>query len=191
MIFHFDPETHTYTLDGRTLLSVTSILKEAGMLVYPSGMQDAMMRGKYVHAATEMIDRGTLDWELLDDTLRPYCEAYAKFCRDKNPVIVLSEQRSYHPTHLYAGTPDRVVRMDGFTALLDIKTGTPNPATAIQVAAYKEMVRALDEIVCARCYALHLRDDGNYRLDEMKDRKRNYNLFLAALAVVRWKKESL
>ena len=191
MTFSFDPESHTYTLDGRTLLSVTSILKEAGMLVYPSGMQDAMMRGRYVHSATEMIDRGTLDWELLDDTLLPYCTAYQKFLLDKNPEILLSEKPMYHAGHLFAGTPDRIILMDGITSLIDLKSGTPHPATALQLAAYKEMIRVSEDIHCAKCFSLHLRDDGTYRLDEMKNLKTNYNLFLAALAVVRWKKENL
>ncbi len=190
MTFSFDPESHTYTLDGRTLLSVTSVLKETGMLVYPQSAMEAMLRGKYVHAATEMIDRGTLDWEILDDTLRPYCEAYQRFIEDKRPEILLSEKPLYHATYLFAGTPDRVVTMDGATCLIDAKTGVPHPATAIQLAAYREMVRVSEDISCSKCFSLHLRDDGTYRLNEIGDMKRNYNLFLAALTVERWKKEA-
>lgn len=190
MTFSFDPESHTYTLDGRTLLSVTSVLKEAGMLVYPQSALEAMLRGRYVHAATEMIDRGSLDWEILDDTLRPYCEAYRRFIEDKQPEILLSERPLYHAQHLFAGTPDRVVKMDGATCLIDAKTGSPHPATALQLAAYREMVRVSENIACSKCFSLHLRDDGTYRLNEIGEMKRNYNLFMAALSIVRWKQEA-
>jgi len=151
-----------------------------------------MDRGTYVHAATEMIDKGTLDWNALDDTLRPYCEAYSKYCQSANMgEILISERPMYHAQYLYAGTLDRVVKMNGLTSLIDIKSGSPHPATALQVAAYAELVRANEDTHVSKGYVLYLRDDGTYRLDEVKDLKRNLQIFLAALTVVRWKEENL
>ncbi len=187
-MFTFRGEDHSYWLDGRELESVTEILSLSGIADYRFSNADAMARGSYVHTATEMIDRGTLDWEILDDTLRPYCEAYQRFIEDKRPEILLSEKPMYHAAYLYAGKPDRVFLMDGVTSLADMKTGVPNRATQIQVAAYREMVRVSEDIHCAKCFSLHLRDDGTYRLDEIKDLKRNFQIFLGAMVVERWKK---
>lgn len=149
-----------------------------------------MTRGKYVHSATEMIDRGTLDWEGLDPELAPFCTAYRHFLEDKRPEIILSEKPLYHATHLFAGTLDRLMKMDGGMAIIDIKSGAPSPATAIQVAAYRELVKVNEDAIPTKCFSLHLRDDGTYRLNECGDHRRNYQIFLAALTVVRWKKEA-
>lgn len=190
MSFTFDHVTHVYDLDGRILESVTAVLGMAGMVDSRHFSEESRIRGTYVHAATELIDRGTLDWSDLDPVLVPYCEAYQAFVEDKRPEIILSEKPLYHAQHLYAGTLDRLVRMDGAVALIDIKSGVPSPATAIQVAAYRELVKVNEDIIPTKCFSLHLRDDGAYRLIECGDHRRNYQIFLAALTVARWKKEA-
>jgi len=81
------------------------------------------------------------------------------------------------------------LRDDGKLILIDIKTGQPHPAVDIQVAAYRELVWAAEGIECAGCKVLYLRDDGTYRLVESKNHRRNLNVFLAALTIIRWKKE--
>ena len=191
MTFRFDPEKHEYFLGDRKLESVTEILERSGIADYRFSNEEAMTRGRYVHTATEMIDRNTLDWPILDDTLRPYCEAYQRFIEDKRPEILLSEKPMYHAQHLFAGTLDRVVKMDGGVALIDIKSGAPSPATAIQVAAYRELVKVNEDIIPTKCFSLHLRDDGTYLLNEIKNLNRNHSIFLAALTVERFKKEAV
>lgn len=190
-MFTFRESDHSYWLDARRLDGVTEILRDAGMVNGSWFTEESRTRGTYVHAATEMIDKGSLDWTALDPVLIPYCQAYQKFVEDKRPVILLSEKHLYHAVHLYAGTPDRVVTLDGATALIDLKTGVPAPATAIQVAAYRELVRVNEDIIPAKCFSLHLRDDGTYRLAEINDLRRHFNIFLAALTVVRWRRENL
>jgi hypothetical protein len=189
-MFIFREEDHSYWLGDRRLESVTEILERSGIADYRWTNEDAMTRGKYVHTASEMIDRGTLDWAALDPILRPYCEAYQKFIEDKHPEILLSEKPMYHPDYLFAGTPDRAMRMDGAIVLPDLKSGAPNRATAIQTAAYRELVRVSEGISCRKCFSLHLRVDGNYRLNAIDNIQRCWNIFLAALTVERYKKEA-
>lgn len=192
MIFRFVEETHEYFLGDRPIPSVTQVLQGAGLLNYPASLADAKLRGTYVHRATEMIDRGTLDWETLDPILRPYCEAYASFCSAMNmEEILISEKPMYHSSFHFAGTPDRVATINGVRAVIDIKSGSPHPATALQVAAYRELVRDHEAIPFLKGFSLHLRDDCTFRLDEIADLNRNYQIFLAALSVVRWKEEYL
>ncbi len=189
-MFEFREEDHSYWLDGRRLESVTEILSLSGIADYRFSNGEAMTRGSYVHTATEMIDRGTLDWSILDDTLRPYCEAYQRFIEDKRPEILLSEKPMYHAQYLYAGTLDRIIVVDGTTMLIDLKTGVPNRATAIQVAAYRELVKVNHDTVLTKCFSLHLREDGTYRLNPIENLRQNFSIFLAALTVERYKKEA-
>ncbi len=190
MIFRFAEEDHSYWLGELRMESVTETLVDAGMIDRRFFTEESRTRGKYVHTAAEMIDRGTLDWDALDDTLRPRCEAYAKFCRDANPEILLTETPMHHPVYFYAGTPDRIVKINGTRMLIDLKTGVPVPATALQLAAYKELIRANGTGFCSKCSALYLRDDGSYKLHEYPDHARNLQIFLSALTVARWKKEA-
>lgn len=185
-MFRFDPEKHEYFLADRRLESVTEIIAGAGLIDSRHFSEESRIRGTYVHRATEMVDKGTLDWTVLDSMLLPYCTAYQKFVEDLRPEIIHSEMPNYHPDYLYAGTLDRVVIFGKCAAVLDIKTGAPNPAVDLQLAAYRAMARP----GVGKSFALYLRGDSTYRLVESKDHRRNLTTFLAALTVVRWKKEA-
>jgi hypothetical protein len=139
-----------------------------------------------------MVDKGSLDWDALDPVLLPYCEAYQSFIEDCRPEILISEKPLYHAQRLYAGTPDRVVKMNDRMVIVDVKTGALNPANWLQVAAYRELVHVNEDISATQGAILCLQDDGKYRLktSNLKDMKRDYQIFLAALTVVRWKKEN-
>ena len=189
MTFRFLEETHEYFLADTPIRSVTQVLADVGMVDYRFGNENAALRGTYVHRATEMIDKGTLDWEGLDDILRPYCEAYRKWKEEAHPEIILSEKPMYHAKYLYAGTLDRVIRLNGSLVLIDIKTGVPSAATSVQVAAYIELARVNEDMHIFKGYVLHLRDDGTYRVNEVKDLKKQFQIFLAALTVARWRRE--
>ena len=192
-MFEFREADHSYWLSGRRMESVTEILSSSGIADYRWSNEETMTRGKYVHTATEMIDRGTLDWTILDDTLRPYCEAYQSFIEDKRPEILLSEKPMYHAQYLFAGTPDRVMRMDDSIILPDLKSGAPTRATFIQVSAYRELVSVSEGVSCRKMFALHLKNNGKYQLSDpisLMESKRYFHIFLSALTVERYKKEA-
>jgi hypothetical protein len=170
--------------------SVTEIISASGLADYSWSSPEAMQRGSYVHAASQMIDRCTLDWSSLDPVLMPYCEAYRNFIEDLRPGIVLSEKPLYHPSQLWAGTMDRVLSLGGRTVVLDIKSGALHPANWIQVAAYRELVDENEKITITQGAILCLQDDGKYRLHTCNrtDLKTNLNIFMAALTICRWKK---
>ena len=191
MTFRLDEATHEYWIGDRRLISVTQVLERAGMMDYRFGNDDARLRGTYVHDAAVMIDRGTLDWTILDPILAPYCRAYEKFIADAKPEILISERPMYHAQYMYAGKPDRVMTLNGFRGVFDLKSGSPHPATAVQIASYCELVRVNEDIPFLKGYSLHLRDDGTYRLDEISDLRRHFQTFLAAVTVARWKEEYL
>jgi len=189
MTFRFVEADHSYWLGEKRIPSVTGILRDAGLLNYHGSSDYYMGRGTYVHAATVMIDKGTLDWNALDDTLRPYCEAYRKFIEDARPEVLISERPMYHAAFLYAGCPDRVLMMNGRTVVVDIKSGVPIPANWLQISAYRELIAVNEDIHATQGGTLSLQDDGKYRFRtcNLKDMKRDFQIFLAALSIVRWK----
>lgn len=123
--------------NGRHLTSVGKVLDS----VHPMPFIDPfyLRRGQYVHAATELIDLGTLDWTTLDSRLEPYCRAYQAFIEMSHPVIELSEQIVVAPDYSYGGRLDRVFRLPRRERMIltDIKTGNGKEKRyQLQLAAY-------------------------------------------------------
>jgi len=193
MSFTFREEDHSYWLSDRRLDGVTETLGGAGMIDSRFFTEEARTRGQHVHRATEYIDKGSLDWTALDPVLVPYCEAYRKFIEDTRPEIILSEKASYHPQHLYAGRLDRILKIRDKLAIVDFSTGDPLPAKYVQVAAYWQLALVNEKISAPCGHTLWLRNDATYRLSPpigVTEMRRNFNIFLAALAICRWKKEA-
>lgn len=133
----FRPETHEYRVDGRLLLSVTQILKRAGYVRYEgAGGMFYANRGTTVHLATEFLDKGTLDFESIDEKIVPYLEQYRDFKATTGIAIEAIEERFHSVEDGYAGTRDRRVKIGSKRGVLDIKTGRPAPWHPLQTAGY-------------------------------------------------------
>lgn len=176
----FDEATHTYTLDGVELPSVTHIIRylavDKAKNADPNMAMIARERGSVVHEATVMYD---YSGEIPDDfpvEYAPYLEAYVQFVRDYKPQWILTEHAmgSNAMGMGYAGTLDRFGLIDGEYAILDIKTSykVDMPSLSAQLTAYlsllyKEYSPAIwDEILKKglNLYGLQLMRDGKYRL---------------------------
>ena len=166
MSFTFDPESHTYTLDGSVLPSVTQIIRAAGFMPnLPFYNEWARDRGSIVHTTLEWYDQDALDESTVEDRIVGYLEAYKRFREAKVVYHNQIEQPMYHDIYRYAGTPDRVCHIDARPAVLDIKTGKPEPWHGIQTAAYAAMLPPGH----AR-FGLYLSDAGTFSLVEHKNR---------------------
>jgi hypothetical protein len=107
----FDDKTHTFTCKGEVIPSVTQILKANRMT--PEGYEFIdpwyLQRGTFIHLATEMHDKGTLD-DFYDDTnILPYLEAYKTALRDNAWIVTGIEKKLWHPKLKYAGIIDRTI----------------------------------------------------------------------------------
>jgi hypothetical protein len=116
---------HWYTYQGRYIRSVSKILNR----IYPMPPDlDPwyLERGRAVHAATVLIDGGTLDWDGLDERLKPFCDAYRVFIETARPGVEASELVVVHPSYSYGARLDRVFSLPGQDRLLvvDIKCGS-------------------------------------------------------------------
>lgn len=159
-MIHFDPETHTYTLNGERLPSVTQILKPIyDFSAVPAGvLRRAAEYGTAVHKTVELYLKDDLDEGSLDDALKGPLEAFKTWHGDhpefRNRVPDI-ETLSCNAKLKYAGTPD-LLYPD--VAVIDIKSRPVNLLTdPIQLAAY-------DHFGCGKRerYVLELQQDGQY-----------------------------
>ena len=183
----FDETTHTYTLGGEILPSVTQIIKETGLAGDSNWTPDPfyLIRGTLVHQATALLDRNDLDEASVDPQIRGYLESYKRFLKETGFLPEVVEVPRFNPTLRYAGTPDRVGRLSGEGLVLDLKTGVSRPRWhKIQTAGYVLLSPEHPE----KRAALYLGGDGTFSLVEHTD-PHDSQVFLAALTVHRWKTE--
>lgn len=190
----FEPESHTYSIDGERIPSVTEVLSDVGIVDYShlpeSTREMALARGRAVHLATQFEDEGDLDEASIPDDLRGYLEAWRRFKRETRFVPELIEYRSFHPSHKYAGTLDRTGNLGGnvLNCLLDIKTNDAQEWVRYQLAAYAAFFDSPRKYIRM---SVELHADGSYRLKEFACRhwQSDINVFMSALNVYRAKRE--
>jgi hypothetical protein len=145
-----------------------------------------MERGTFIHKACELHDTGELDRETVDPVIFPYCTAYWRFLDETKFKPEVIEQRYTHRSYKYTGRIDRAGHLNGNFSLIDIKSGVESETDKLQAGAYWGLIEDVGVRV-KNCFDLYLREDGSYRLKEVADHRKMFNVFLAALTVWRWK----
>lgn len=183
----FNPTVHEYRLDGVVLPSVTTILKAEGFINTTHYTDSGRDRGTVVHEACHLFNVGQLDETTLDADIIPYVEAYKTFLTDTDFYVVESELRIHNATYGYAGTLDIIgyYPQGKRPYVVDIKTGTMMPWTALQLEAY---ALCLEEPHGRT--GLQLSAEGKYKATEFTDRK-DLQAWLAALTTYKWKQNNL
>ena len=184
----FDAEKHEYRFKGIIVPSVTQIIADAGLYGDTRYFTDYNReRGTLVHKVIELHLSGDLDHASIDPVLMPYYEAWLKFENDAEYVSDECECRMVNNIYRFAGTVDHIGYINGHYCIIDVKTGAYNPAWAIQLAAYELLLKSVGG---PKRFSLQLKDDGNYKLTEHKDRQ-DKNIFLSALSLYYWKENNL
>lgn len=170
----FDEATHTYTLCGIRLPSVTEITRFCAY-DYKSDRpwlaEAAAIRGTAVHEACALIDYGEEPEETPE--IAGYLKAYRRFLADYKPEWKLIEHPIGSILLGYAGTLDRFGTIDGAPAILDIKTGQLHDAAlSAQLTAYAELRQTETFLLPPEpaLYALKLSNDGTYILKRVEHR---------------------
>lgn len=99
-----------------------------------TAVDSAKSRGTDVHAGIEAMIAG-YDFAPSPETM-PYWFGWSRFLVKEKPEILFSEQTVINLTAGYGGTFDLDATVRGQRALIDVKTGAPKPAHALQLAAY-------------------------------------------------------
>lgn len=189
----FDKATHTYTLDGRPIPSVTQILRDVGIIdtSAPWYTEEARDLGSRVAIATHWHDWSVLDGDnpdfaklerLAPDAL-PYVKAWCDFLNQTHTRVIKSEVAVSNRVLRYAGTYDRLIDMNGKTYLIDIKTGRKENWHGLQTAAY---AGALQGYMLRG--AVYLSADGKWKFEPHNDPD-DWPAFQAACSVWHWKEK--
>ena len=174
-------ESHVYhDSAGRVVPGVTGIIRACGLMDENGWNDYARDRGRAVHKAVELYERGTLDPDSLDPAIVPYLAAWVEFKEQTGYVALECEQIVFHPIYRYAGTLDQVGVLDSKSAVVDLKTGAQAAWWGVQTAAYNAVAKRRVR------YSLELKGDGTWRLVQHTD-KRDINIFLACLTVAGWR----
>jgi hypothetical protein len=188
--FRFDPEDHAYYLGDEKLPSTTGILQAVG-IYKPSGFADEydMWVGSASHRAIELYCKGTLDENNLDKQLRPRLDAYRKFERATGfkPYKEWIERPSYSELWRYGFTPDLVGEFpNGDCGVVDAKSGSVDPATAIQTASYAHgLTDYFEGEKTFRRFGLKVDKEGRPGLVEFTDHK-DFAVWMNALSIYNW-----
>lgn len=180
----FDPVKHEYFFAGRKVPGVTSILSPLTNFdaVPPAILQAASEFGKAVHLACELDDLGILDDSELDAALVPYLKGWRKFVRDTDATWDDIERPCYHPLMRYAGTPDRIGRVNGLLTVVDIKsTAQLYASVGPQLSAY---AHASANSTAVRL-AVQLRADATYVAKAYQD-PGDWPVFCSLLTLKNW-----
>ena len=164
-MIEFHAEDHSYWLDDIRVPGVSEIIEGVGLMdanakqFYTQYHSD---RGTAVHAATVMIDNGTLDESSIDPEIVGYLEAYKKFLVEYEPMWLKSEYLVFDKKLFYAGRLDRYGYLCAMQGVVDIKTGQKTKWHAIQLALYALAMGnyfAPDALV----FGLYLHKDGSFK----------------------------
>lgn len=190
--FVYLDETHEYFLDGKRLVSVTEAIRESGLSDFSNINHDvlkhAQERGIAVHRATHYLDEGDLDWATVSPEIEPYVRAWERFKADTGVIINETEQPLYHATMGFAGTPDRIIQLNGQAGTLDIKTYDPDNTTGMQLAGYSYLRFGPQRVYnTPKRWGLWLKNDGRYSLKEYEDRG-DEAVFMACVTIAKWKR---
>lgn len=176
-------ENHIYHDESGIIIpGVTQVLRDAGLIDASWFTDYARERGGYVHQACALYDQDDLDMDSLDPAIEPYVQAWIKFRKDTGFMPVLVEQIVFNKNYNYAGTLDVTGEMGDQLCLIDRKSGARQSWSALQTAGYTECLSEHH-----RRFVIELDSDSKYHLIEYKNRN-DIKIFLAALAVVTWKK---
>lgn len=180
----FDAASHTYTVDGVVIPSVTQVLGilDDLSMIKPDVLRLAADRGTAVHRMVDMYNSNLLDIGSLDDQLLEYFTAYMDFLSDTGFKVEESEEQIYSDAYGYAGTRDIKGRLGVYRAVVDVKTSVVLlDSVGPQLAAYQNAKQ--DNI--QKRYALQLQP-GKYKLTEFKD-KDDFKIFLSCLTIHKWR----
>ena len=164
----YDDSTHSYYIDGVKVPSVTELTSPITATKYAIGselIENARHRGSRVHELCEAYDYDIL--EEVEPELIGYLQAYVAFVRDYRPTWLYIEHRMYSRNDMFAGTADRIGKIDGRLWIVDLKTTSSMDrqskiALAAQMEGYATLA-AENGIGSDFCrMGVQLKNDGKY-----------------------------
>ena len=134
-------------------------------------------RGSTVHSIVEAWKKEGTRIDKLPEEYQGYAQAFYNWVDDNKVELKEHEKTVISKTHRYAGTLDLIVKKNGSTWIIDVKTGKDIYLEAyLQLSAYKHALEEDYGTKIQRMGVLLLKDDGNYKFEESSD---NFDVFIA------------
>ena len=193
-VLSFQSDGHVYLHGDQPIPSVTQIISEMGLMSDFAVDPWYLERGSAVHLACEYLDKNCLDWDSLDDEIRPRVEAYQKFKKDYSFEPRMIEQPVHSHVLNVACTPDRMGIVDNYLSVIEIKSGGRQKwhrlQLSIQDICIREELEESEILSQLHRYSLELKSDGTYKLprrykEDEADRKAAESLVI----LYHWLKE--
>jgi len=174
----FEPVEHVYSVEGRPVPSVTTVLKAGGVYGEYSAVPEHVLKragdiGTEVH---RVIDEYLALGRALksdDSSASAYLTGFKAFDDLDLLTTRATECKLWHPELWYAGTVDWVGEINGRPSIIDWKTTNKlnEKAVKLQLAAYEELVayNLLGERRSFDKYALLLDKKGGFTLHNLND----------------------
>lgn len=128
----YDDQTHTYSMDGRIVPSVTQVLNDVIGVPYQASDWH-LERGRAVHACAAMIARGEAFEH--DARISGQVDACRRFLAFTSAPVIEVETPHFSKPHGFAGTADLVLSIGGRPTIIDYKASA-TPLLKYQLAAY-------------------------------------------------------
>lgn len=191
-LYHFTEKGREYAFT-----SVTHIIKHI-LWENPWASDEALERGRLVHAASYLLDGGKdgggLAWSTLDPSLVGPTRAYERFKDTEGFIPMVNEENVRSLKYRFAGRPDKLgyflfnKKLRNNMWMVDLKVGKPEAWTGVQLAAYRVAYKEMHprtKLERIRRMAVELRDDGDYRMYPMEN-PADLSTFLCAMGVYHW-----
>ncbi len=181
----FDAATHSYTIDGRKVPSVTQVLNDL-IPGFKAG-EWYLNRGQAVHACAALIAQGVAFDH--DPAIDGQVRAVRRFFAEVKPTVIAVEKQVYSARYQYAGTLDLLIHTDIGGCLIDWKS-TLGPSVGYQLAAYSQALTetksaaGTNACVAPRTgYGVEIHEDGTYKMSAGYDLRHFRQGWLSLLTV--------
>lgn len=186
--FRFDARSHEYLSPdtGEVYPHITGMLKAAGLVDDRWYTDASRERGSGVHKLTADYDRGFIPREEVPQVDSPYkgwLQAHVAACDIVQPSWSSVEVALLHPEFRYGGRPDRAGLVYGARAVVEIKSGDPEPAHAIQLALQAMLLASVERLPAESIqrYAMYLKGNGRFKFHHFP----NHRDFAEARRIIR------
>lgn len=197
--FHFDESSHTYTVNGKPVISCTQILLSGGLVSFDFVSRDILERkselGREVHKACHLHNQKKEF--TCDRQVEGYLHSWVEWCAQMRFTPRLSE----HQQIAYINNMDFAMQIDAEGALgaqdviVDYKIGDIMPHHAIQLAGYaaglyhSRLETPLGRFRSRKRIVVKLQENGTLAKIHRFEDKSDFDVFASALFVTFWKKK--
>ncbi len=195
-------DPNLYRINGERVPSVTEILRIAGLndfsMIDPEVLEKARLRGLYIADYIDEIEQGLILPDEQPEDHKERIAAYRSWKEEvgfhtlSNECLVLSTEFGFAGTFDLYGIPARG-KFQGKRCLIDVKASySLSPTTGVQLAGYQLAMVEQPDVPVDVILALHLQPEGRSKKGyqfKPYDYQQELPVFLAALAITKWKLE--